>query len=198
MIDNTQITNYLQLMSKEWENDTEIYPVVSVICRSPLIHVEVEFKLSLTPLSRLGLTFEPSGQELTHYVISTSVTFVALARWARTPHNQHHGSSTIFTESSTETTPEPSRRRQPPKVTRQWRLPGVPPSASKDHNGWKCTRNSQSLTRMQYQATSVRVWVWVRGSQMSSMCARNGQEDPHTRAPLLFIAPNTKLAVICN
>jgi hypothetical protein len=27
--------------------DTEIYPVVSVICRSPLIHVEVDFKLSL-------------------------------------------------------------------------------------------------------------------------------------------------------
>jgi hypothetical protein len=24
---------------------------------------------------------------------------------------------------------------------------------------------------------------------MSSMCARNGQEDPHTRAPLLFIVP---------
>jgi hypothetical protein len=32
MIDNTQITNYLQVMSKGWENDIEIYPVVSVIC----------------------------------------------------------------------------------------------------------------------------------------------------------------------
>jgi hypothetical protein len=31
-IDNTQITNYLQVMSKSWENDTKIYPVVSVIC----------------------------------------------------------------------------------------------------------------------------------------------------------------------
>jgi hypothetical protein len=161
-IDNTQITNYLQVMSKRWEDGIEIYPMVSVICRSPLIHVEVEFKLSLTPLSRHDLIFEPSGQELTQYLNSTSVAFAAPARWAWTPHNQHRGSSTIFTESSTETTPEPPRRLQPPRVTSRWRLPGVPPSASKDHKGCKCTRTSQSLTRMQSQATSVR--VWVRGS----------------------------------
>jgi hypothetical protein len=42
--------------------------VVSVICRSPLIHVEVEFKLSLAPLPRHDLIFEPSGQELTQYL----------------------------------------------------------------------------------------------------------------------------------
>jgi hypothetical protein len=156
-IDKTQITNYLQVMSKRWENDTEIYPVVSVICRSPIIHVEVEFKLPLAPLSRHGLIIEPSGQELTQYLDSTCAAFAAPARWARTPHNQHHGSSTIFTESSTETTPEPSRRRQPPRVTSRWRLPGEPPSASKDHKGCKCTRTSQSLTRMRSQATSVRV-----------------------------------------
>jgi hypothetical protein len=66
-----------------------IYPVVSVIYRSHLIHVEVEFKLSLAPLSRLELIFEPSGQELTQYLNSTSVAFAAPARWARTPHNQH-------------------------------------------------------------------------------------------------------------
>jgi hypothetical protein len=187
MIDNTQITNYLQVMSKEWGNDTEIYPAVSVICRSPLIHIEVEFKLSLAPLSRHDLIFDPSGQELTQYLDSTSVAFATPARWARTPHNQHCVTSTIFMESSTETTPEPSRRRQPPRVTRQWRFPGVPPSASTDHNGCKCTRSSQSLTRMWSQATSVR--VWIRGSQMSSICSRNGQEGPHTRAPLLFIPP---------
>jgi hypothetical protein len=29
---------------------------------------------------------------------------------------------------------------------------------------------------------------------MSSMCARNGQERPHTRAPLLFIALNKYIA----
>jgi hypothetical protein len=45
--------------------DTGFYPVVSVICRSPLIHVEVDFKLSLAPLSRHDLIFEPSGQEIT-------------------------------------------------------------------------------------------------------------------------------------
>jgi hypothetical protein len=196
MIDNKQITNYLQVMSKEWKNDTKIYPVVSVICRSPLIHVKVESNLSLAPLSRHDLIFKPSGQELTQYLDSTSVAFVAPARWSWTLHNQHRGSSIIFTESSTETTPEPSRRWQPPRVTSRWRLLDVPPSALKDHNGCKCTRSSQSLTRMQSQATSVR--VWLRGSQMSSMCARNGQESPHTKAPLLFIAPNTKLVVMCN
>jgi hypothetical protein len=31
-----------------------------VISRSPLIHVEVDFKLSLAPLSRHDLIFEPS------------------------------------------------------------------------------------------------------------------------------------------
>jgi hypothetical protein len=132
MIDNTQITNYLQVMSKEWENDTEIFLVVSVICWSPIIHIEVEFKLSLAPLSRHDLIFEPSGQELTQYLDFTSVTFTAPTRWARTPHDQHRGSSTIFTESSTETTPEPSRRQQPPRVTSRWCLPIVPPSVSKD------------------------------------------------------------------
>jgi hypothetical protein len=141
-IDNAQITNYLQVMSKRWENDTEIYVLVSMICRSPLIHVEVEFKLSLAPLSRHDLIFEPSGQELTQYLDSTCIAFAAPARWAWTPHNQHRGSSTIFTESSTETTPEPSRRRQPPRVTSRWRSPGVPPSASKDHKWCKCTRTS--------------------------------------------------------
>jgi hypothetical protein len=157
-------------MSKRWENDTKIYSMVSVICRSPLIHVEVEFKLSLAPLLRHGLIFEPSGQELTQYLDSTCVAFAAPVRWAWTAHNQHCGSSTIFMYSLTETTPEPSRRRQPPRVTSWWRLPGVPPSASKDHKGCKCTRTSQSLTRMRSQATSV--IVWVRGSQMSSMYAR--------------------------
>jgi hypothetical protein len=60
--------------------DTEIYPVVSVIFRSPLIHVEVDFKLSLAPLSRHGLIFELSGQEFTQYLDSTNVTFAALER----------------------------------------------------------------------------------------------------------------------
>jgi hypothetical protein len=183
-------------MYKSWESDTEIYPVVSVICRSPLIHIEVEFKLSLAPLPRHGLIFEPSGQELTQYLDFTSVTFAAPARWARTPHNQSYGSSTIFTESSTETTLKLSRRRQPPRVTSRWRLLGVPPSVSKDHNECECTRTSQSLTRMRSQSMSVS--IWVGGSQMSSMCARSGQESPHTRVPLLFIAHNTHIAIMCN
>jgi hypothetical protein len=62
------------------EKDTGFYLVVSVICRSPLIHVEVDFKLSLAPLSRHDLIFEPSGQEITQYPVSTSVAFAAPAR----------------------------------------------------------------------------------------------------------------------
>jgi hypothetical protein len=62
------------------EKDTGFYPVVSVICRSPLIHVEVDFKLSLAPLSRRGLIFELSGQEISQYLISTIVAFAAPAR----------------------------------------------------------------------------------------------------------------------
>jgi hypothetical protein len=33
---------------------------------------------------------------------------------------------------------------------------------------------------------------------MSSMCARNGQESPHTRAPLLFIAHLSNPTVMCK
>jgi hypothetical protein len=62
------------------EKDTRFYPMVSVICRSPLIHAEVDFKLSLAPLSRHGLIFEPSGQEITQYLVSTSVVFAAPVR----------------------------------------------------------------------------------------------------------------------
>jgi hypothetical protein len=32
---------------------------------------------------------------------------------------------------------------------------------------------------------------------MSSMCARNGQERPHTQAPLLFIAHLSIIVVMC-
>jgi hypothetical protein len=60
--------------------DTRFYPMVSVICRSPLIHIEVDFKLSLAPLSRHGLIFEPSGQEISQYLVSTSVALAAPAR----------------------------------------------------------------------------------------------------------------------
>jgi hypothetical protein len=62
------------------DKDTEFYLVVSVICRSPLIHVEVDFKLSLARLSRHDLIFKPSGQEITQYLDSTNVTFAAPAR----------------------------------------------------------------------------------------------------------------------
>jgi hypothetical protein len=60
--------------------DTSFYPVVSVICRSPLIHIEVDFKFSLAPLSRHDLIFEPSGQEITQYLDSTNFTFAAPVR----------------------------------------------------------------------------------------------------------------------
>jgi hypothetical protein len=33
---------------------------------------------------------------------------------------------------------------------------------------------------------------------MSSMCARNGQESPHTQAPLLFIAHHSNPTVMCK
>jgi hypothetical protein len=62
------------------KKDTRFYPVVSVICRSPLIHVEVDFNLSLAPLSRHGLIFEPSGQEITQYLVSANATFAAPVR----------------------------------------------------------------------------------------------------------------------
>jgi hypothetical protein len=56
------------------------------------------------------------------------------------------------------------------------------------------TRNTQSLTRMQSQAKSVR--EWVGGSQLSSMYARNSQENSHTWAPLLFIVLHSKPTVM--
>jgi hypothetical protein len=40
----------------------------------------VDFELSLAPLSRHVLIFEPSGQEITQYLISNNVTVAAPAR----------------------------------------------------------------------------------------------------------------------
>jgi hypothetical protein len=62
------------------KNRHRIFPVVSVICQSLLIHIEVDSKLSLTPLSRHGSVFETSGQGITRYLDSTSVVFAAAAR----------------------------------------------------------------------------------------------------------------------
>jgi hypothetical protein len=62
------------------KKDTGFYPVVSVICQSPLIHVEVDFEHLLAPLSRHSLIFEPSGQEITQHLDSTNVTFAAPVR----------------------------------------------------------------------------------------------------------------------
>jgi hypothetical protein len=33
---------------------------------------------------------------------------------------------------------------------------------------------------------------------MSSIYARSSQENPHTRAPLLFIVHNSNIAIMCN
>jgi hypothetical protein len=152
--------------------DTEFYPVVSVICQSPLIHVEVDFKLSLVPLSRHGLTLSQADKKSLNTSISL-MSHLPLRRGRREP-------LTINTATSPQSSsrarrrqsPEPSRTRQPPRVTSRWRLLGVPPNASRITNGCKCTRNTQSLTWMQSQAKSVR--EWVGGSQLSSMYARNG------------------------
>jgi hypothetical protein len=78
--------------------------------------------------------------------------------------------------------------RQPPRVTSRRRLLSVPHNASRITNWCKCTKNTQPRARIQSQAKSVKEWVGE--SQMCSMCARNGQESSHTRAPLLFIYPN--------
>lgn len=65
--------------------DTEIYPVVSVICRSPLIHVEVDLMNSLAPLSRPRLIFEPSGQGITQTSIPLS-SLLPLRQGNHAPH----------------------------------------------------------------------------------------------------------------
>ena len=47
--------------------------MVSVIYRLPLIHVEVDSKSTLAPLSRCGLIFEPRDKEL----LNTSIPLVS-------------------------------------------------------------------------------------------------------------------------
>jgi hypothetical protein len=57
-----------------------LFLIHSIWEQVPNIHIEVDFKLSLAPLSRRGLIFEPSGQEISEYLVSTSVAFAAPAR----------------------------------------------------------------------------------------------------------------------
>jgi hypothetical protein len=75
-----QNTNYLKVISNERRERHRILSCGIGDLPITLIHVEVDFKLSLAPLSGCGLIFETSGQEITQYLVSTSVAFAAPAR----------------------------------------------------------------------------------------------------------------------
>jgi desulfoferrodoxin (superoxide reductase-like protein) len=99
-----------------WHND--FFPVVSMTCRSPLVHVEVDLKHPTAPLSSLHLISwaklvnEPSNHD------STRVAFHRFGEASTTPLTiTNAASSQSSLKSSRGTTTKPSRRRQP------WKFP---------------------------------------------------------------------------
>ena len=80
MNDNSIIISYLQF--KQVRGKKRHQNFFRGISDLPItvIHVEVDFKFSLAPLSRHDLIFEPRKQGITQYLGSTSVTFAAPAR----------------------------------------------------------------------------------------------------------------------
>jgi hypothetical protein len=160
--------------------------MVLVICRSPLVHVEVDSNLSFSPLSRHHLIFEPSGQHSIpwfHYV-----AFTAPARLAQTPHNLLCGFFTTFTKSSTESPP-----------SRQWgcnlqeqqswqRSLDVPPSASRSHrwcHGLGTLNHSRNLKQC--------MWVRMFGKLKCAQCMLGmaKRELLHMSTPSIHIFSNT-------
>jgi hypothetical protein len=77
MIDNTQITNYLQVMSKEWENDTKIYPVDKTWSLS---QVDKNSLNTLIPLASL-LPLRRGGREPLTINTATPPQSPRRARW---------------------------------------------------------------------------------------------------------------------
>ena len=102
-----------------------IYPVVSMTCRSPLIHVEVDsmfqpllYQESSWCISRLEIKEPLQTSFPLELLFATPVS-----QSTRTSHKLNRGSFTISFEGLNDSsTSKPSRRRQPPKVTSQWCL----------------------------------------------------------------------------
>ena len=169
--------------------DTEIYPVVSVICRSPLIHVEVDFKLSLAPLSRHDLIFEPSGQEITQYLDSTNVTFAAPARQARTPHNQHRGFSTIFLESSTETITRAVQEAATSKSNKPTTLARCTTQCLKNHQMMQM-HQEPSISHQNAISSKECERVSWRITNELNVCKEWPREVSHTSNPSIYSPPS--------
>jgi hypothetical protein len=74
------ITSYCKKTSNKEIEKHRIFLVVSVICRSALIHVVVDSKFTLAPLPRCGLIFEPRDKESLNTSVLVASPLPLLAR----------------------------------------------------------------------------------------------------------------------
>jgi hypothetical protein len=127
--------------------------MVSVICRSPLIHVEVDSKLSLAPLLRHVLISSQADKE----TLNTLIPLVSPYRSSEVGSNPSQSPQQLLHNlhrELDEDTTKPSRRRQPPRLTSRRCLLSVPPSAS---------RSLEDVNTLNHPLNAIpKQCVWVR------------------------------------
>jgi hypothetical protein len=130
--------------------------------------------------------------------LNTSIPLVFLCRSSEVGENPSQSPPRLLhnlLEELDGVTTNPSRRRQPPRVTSQWRLLDVHPSALNSHI-WCDTLGSldHSLECNLKQSTWVRVFGKLRCAQYMLGMAKRAS----THEPLVFIPFETLLAVMGN
>ena len=150
-------------MSKEiTELDTRIFPVVSMTCRSPLIHVEVDSKNQ--PLLYQDFPWSWAGlkQWTSPNLDSTRVALHHSGEVStRTSHNQIEAPPQSSWWARRFHFSKPSRRRQPPRVTSWWRLLEdslVPQTSNTWCNALGCSHTLKNATTKQCE--------WERGENL--------------------------------
>ena len=168
--------------------ETEISSVLSMTCRSPLIHARWIQSFNRFSI-KTSLDLEPAwDNEPLQTSIPLEFLFTTPVRWAQTSNNRNRGSSTISLEELHEILfSKPSRERQLPRVTSWWRLLEVSlmPQSS---NSW-CNALGSSHTLKSAISKQVCVREGCLSSIVSSMQSKSPKERPDGRALGIYRHP---------
>ena len=181
------------MQEKKWarevtELDTRIYPVVSMTCRSPLIHVEVE-SMNQPLLYQEPLDLEPAWiKEPLQTSIPLELLFTTPMRWAQDLSQPKSGLlNNLLGGAPRNPLLKPSRERQLPRVTSWWRLLEVSlmPQSS---NSW-CNALGSSHTLKNAISKQVCVREGCLSSNVSRMLSKWPRETPNGRALGIYRHP---------
>jgi hypothetical protein len=186
-----------QVIKQESKRHT-IFLVVSVICRSPLIHVEVDSSLWFASLSSVHFSNKNDSQKsnLTLREINILNLIKPQFHWSCSSplrwgeHNTSHKNIGLPSQSSWRAhgfhSSKPSRRRQPPRVKSRWRF-------LEESLVTQSSRTLESSTRISHTHNRLgKACVWRERALKSQVCSSNGQERYLARDGWVFIAHTQK------